>query len=243
MTKDVADVDSAPDPAAAFLSGLRLADSFLPVGSYTASYGVEQFVQTDRIETAEDLRIVLEDYLREVVGPCEVVALANAYDAAAAGDCDRLVAVDRRLHSMTLPEEFRTSSERAGEQLLDLFAEEASPDDGPAGAYLEAVESGRAPGNYAVALAVVAHRRGLSRDRACLVYAYSFTTGLLGAAQRLGRLGHTAIQNVLADLRPLIVDVCETYADRDLAAMRSFAPTVEVMGMCHEDADRRLFMS
>lgn len=235
------DVDDAADAEpGAFISGLRLADSFLPVGSYTASYGLEQFVQTDRIETADDLRAVLEDYLRGVVGPCEVVALANAHEAAAAGDTGRLIEVDRRLHSMTLPEEFRTSSEKAGEQLLDLFAES---DDGVLEAYADAVDGDRAPGNYAVALAVAARRRGLSRDRACLVFCYSFVTDLLGAAQRLGRLGHTEIQEVLVDLRPVLVEVCERYAGRDLAAMRSFAPAVELMGMGHENADRRLFMS
>lgn len=227
--------DGEPD---AFLSGLRLADSFLPVGSYTASYGIEQFLETDRIESADDLRAVLEDYLRGVVGPCEVVALANAH---AVDDRDRLIEIDRRLHSMTLPEEFRTSSEKAGEQLLDLLVDDASPD--PSAAYAAAVERGEAPGNYAVALAVVARRRGLSRERACLVYVYSFATGLLGAAQRLGRFGHTEIQELLADLRPLLVDVCERHGDRDLAAMRSFAPTVELMGIGHERADRRLFMS
>lgn len=222
----------------AFLTSLRLADSFLPVGAYTASYGIEQFVQTDRIEDADDLRAVLNDYLRSVVGPGEIVALSNAHAASADGDVEALIEIDRRLHSMTLPAEFRTSSEKAGEQVLSLFG-----DDGVTATYASAVEDGRTPGNYVVALAVVAQREGIAREQTCLVHGYSFVTDLLGAAQRLGRLSHTEIQRVLDELRPVIAEVVEEYHNRPLDAMWSFAPTTELMGMDHERAERRLFMS
>ena len=222
----------------AFLTSLRLADSFLPVGAYTASYGIEQFIQTDRIEDADDLREVLEDYLRSVVGPAEIVALSNAHTASAEGDVNALVEIDRRLHSMTLPAEFRESSEKAGEQVLSLFGEGST-----AGKYASAVEDGRTPGNYVVALAAVAQHEGLTHEQACLVHGYSFITDLLGAAQRLGRLSHTEIQRVLDELRLIIGEVVEEYRDQPLDAMWSFAPTTELMGMGHERADRRLFMS
>lgn len=228
-----------PENANAFLTSLRLADSFLPVGAYTASYGIEQFVQTDRITDADDLRAVIDDYLRAIVGPCEIVALGNAHRAAEAGKLDRILEIDHRLHSMTLPAEFRDSSEKAGEQVLSLFADEGSI----SGDYADAVEHGRTPGNYVVALAVVATRRGLSGEQVCLVHAYSLVTDLLGAAQRLGRLSHTEVQRVLDELRPVIVDACETWWARPLDSMWSFAPTTELMGMAHERADRRLFMS
>ena len=63
------------------------------------------------------------------------------------------------------------------------------------------------------------------------------------AAQRLGRFGHTEIQSVLADLEPVITAVCERHVDDEPRAMASFAPLAEIMGMRHERAGRRLFMS
>ncbi len=53
----------------AFLSALRLADSFLPVGGYTASYGLEQYLNEDKIDDRDDLEAVIAAYLRRVVGP------------------------------------------------------------------------------------------------------------------------------------------------------------------------------
>ncbi|AGB37287.1 urease accessory protein UreF [Natronococcus occultus] len=230
--------------ADAFLSALRLSDSFLPVGSYTASYGLEQYVNEDRIGDGEDLRELIAAYLRRLVGPCETVAVANAHAASADGDLEGLLAVDERLHAVTMPAEFRESSTKAGAKLSELLLEGEGVTNGSvARSFVEAVEDGSTPGHYPVAFGVVAQRRGLSRLEACLAHTYSFVTGLLGAAQRLGRFGHTEIQAALEDLQPVIETVCQRHLEDDIAAMSSFAPLAEIMGMRHERAGRRLFMS
>jgi len=234
--------------SSSFLMGLRLADSFLPVGTYTSSYGVEQYVNEGKIETAAELGELVSAYLERFVGPADLVALGNAHAAVAADDDDRLLAADERLHAATLPAEFRESSQKAGTQLLDLLAGTSKElFDGAgtetAAAYLAAVEAGEAPGHYAVALGVVTQLSGIGRREAALLNCYAFVTELLGAAQRLGSFGHTAIQAELAGLLPVIETVCEAYATAPLAELSSFAPLAEIMGMSHERAQRRLFMS
>ena len=232
-----------------FLTALRLSDSMLPVGTYTASYGVEQYLNDGYIETADELGELIEGYLRGVVGPAEIVALGHAHRSAAAGDIDGILAADERLGAATLPAEFRESSEKAGEKLLSLLVE---IDDGPfaeteldgiIAAYTEAVEDGSTAGHYPVVLGMVCQQSGVDCREAALVSAYSTVTGLLGAAQRLGRFGHTDIQAQLSGLFPAIDEICEQYHDAELQAMCSFAPLADVMGMTHERADRRLFMS
>ncbi len=231
--------------ADAFLSALRLSDSFLPVGSYTASYGLEQYINEDWIENGEDLRELIAAYLRRLVGPCETVAIANAHAASADSDLERLLAVDERLRAVTMPAEFRESSTKAGAKLSELLLTGAEEPDGDelSTAFVDAIEDGSTPGHYPVVFGVVAEGRGLSRLEACLAHAYSFVTGLLGAAQRLRRFGHTEIQDALEDLQPTIEAVCERHLEDDIAAMSSFAPLAEIMGMRHERAGRRLFMS
>ena len=235
----------------AFLTALRLSDSFLPVGAYTASYGVEQFVNEGRVETPAELGELIEGYLRRIVGPADTVALAAAHRATVAGDVDGVLAADERLHAATLPAECRESATKAGTKLLELFRETdgdlfGEPDSNAgsvAAAFAAAVSNGETPGSYPVALGVVTARAGLDRRTACLVGAYSFVTELLGAAQRLGRFGHTAVQTILAALRPVAREVCDAHVDADLDRLASFAPLVETMSMRHERADRRLFMS
>jgi len=239
---------------AAFLTAMRFADSFLPVGTYTASYGVEQYINEGRIDTAEELGALVEGYLRRIVGPADTVALSNAHRSAAAGSLAGVIEADERLHAATLPAEFRASSTKGGQKLLELlrdtdpglFANDATDGerpDGAAAAYADAVAAGEAPGSYPVALGVLTQAAGIDRPTACLVGAYAFVTELLGAAQRLGRFGHTDIQAQLTELLAVVETVCDRYADSELGELTSFAPLAETMGMAHERADRRLFMS
>jgi len=235
--------------SAGFLTALRLSDSMLPVGTYTASYGVEQYLNDGYVETAAELGELIEGYLRGVIGPAEIVALGVAHRSAGTDDLDGILAADERLGAATLPAEFRESSAKAGEKLLSLLVE---TDDGPfadAGLkshvadYKTALENDSTPGHYPVVLGMICQQSDVDCFEAALVSAYSTVTGLLGAAQRLGRFGHTDIQSQLSRLFPVIEEVCERYHDAELQSMCSFAPLADVMGMTHERADRRLFMS
>ncbi|MGM0716220.1 MAG: urease accessory protein UreF [Halobacteriota archaeon] len=231
------------------LMALRLADSMLPVGTYTASYGIEQYLNEGYVETAEELGELVEGYLYGMIGPAETVALAHAHRSAANGDFTGVLDADERLAAATLPAEFRESSTKAGGKLLDLLSTTEEPffagaaDDAFLADHAAAVDDGRTAGHYPVVLGVVCQRAGVGREEAAIVGGYSSVTGLLGAAQRLGRFGHTDIQSQLSALFPVIERVCSRYSDADLDEMYSFAPLTDIMGMTHERADRRLFMS
>lgn len=233
----------------AFLTALRLSDSMLPVGTYTASYGIEQYLNDDEIETADELGELVAGYLDGVIGPAELVALGAAHRSAAADDLDGVVAADERLGAATLPSEFRDSATKAGTKLLELVIEtDEDPiggvdTSGIVGKCAAAVDDGRLDGHVPVVLGVVCQQAGVGCEEAALVSAYASVTGLLGAAQRLGRFGHTAVQSQLAVVFPTIESVAERYHDAELQTLCSFAPRTDIMGMAHEHADRRLFMS
>lgn len=226
------------DDDTGLLSALRLADSFLPVGSYTISYGLETFVAEDRIENGDDLRELLADYLRGQVGPCDMVALSAAHRAAREGDMERLGRVDDHLHATLVPSETRESSLTSGRRLLDVVGGE----DAFVDRYADGV-GGSVRGHYPTALGVVTAAKGIPEREARLVCGYAFVTGLLGAAQRLLRLGHTEIQSILHGLFPMIEEVEREAAEKELDALRSCAPLIDVEGMRHERAERRLFVS
>jgi urease accessory protein len=233
---------TGPEEApASLLSALRLADSALPVGGFTASYGLESFLEEGLVEDGEELRALLETYLTERVGPSEMVALRAAHEAAVDGDLEGVAAVDRRLRAMTLAREARESSTRSGGKLLELLA--ATEADDTLAAYAGRAAAGEVPGNYAVALGLAAGRLGVPAREAALALAHSFVTGLLGAAQRLGRFGHTEIQAVLRELQPVMAAAWTDNADRPVEEMRAFTPEIELLSARHERAERRLFVS
>lgn len=227
--------------AESLLAAMQFADSFLPAGSFTTSYGLEAFVEADDVEDASDLRALLETFVQRQIGPCDLVALSAAHDAAVVGDVDGLVTADERVTAVQLPAEFRTSSTKTGSQLLSL-ATETSPAE-VLSAYDRRVRNGEADGNYPVVIGAVGAATGMSKRETALAHAYAFVRDMLGAAQRLLRLGHTDIQQVLTDLRPSVVEAWEANRDRELAEMTNFAPLIDIASMEHERAERRLFVS
>ena len=225
----------------ATLSSFRLADSFLPVGTDSVSYGLEQFVAADRVTDADDLRSLVETYLRDQHARADLVALRGAHAAAVDGDLERALRADRRLVAVTLAAESRESATRTGGRLLDLQRE--VQDDAFLARYGEAVDDGDTPGTYPVVLGVTTALAGVPVREACLLACHEFVTAQLAAAQRLLRLGHTEVQGVLADVHPTIVEAVEASADRSVDSMDPFAPLVDVLAAEHERADRRLFVS
>lgn len=221
-----------------FLTALQLSDSFLPVGSYTSSYGLETFVQENLVQTPDDLEALLKDYLRHQIGPCDVVAISNTYDASKETDLDRIIEIDRQYHAMQLPKEFRESSTKSGTQLANLMDDINDFD--ILNDYTSEIGD-RAYGHYPISLSVVSSMFNIPKDNVCLMYTYSFITGLLGVAQRLFELGHTDLQEILQNLRATTVEIVEK--NRNLVEMQSFTPLIDIMGMKHERADKRLFSS
>jgi urease accessory protein len=223
-----------------FLSALQLSDTLFPTGLYTLSHGFEAFVQAGLASKA-DVEALLRDYLEQVVGPADGVALSHAHRAAEAQNLGRLLEIDRRLFAMKLVREARESSPRVGKRIL-ATAVKLNPTS-LLKDYRTAVDAGGCPGNAAVALGAVAATLGIARKEAMLIELYTFTASLLGAAMRLIRLDHEEAQLILARLRPLMVRVVQENIDKCLEEMRAFAPLIDIMGMAHERAPIRLFIS
>ncbi|QLH81138.1 urease accessory protein UreF [Halosimplex pelagicum] len=225
----------------ATLESLRLADSFLPVGTDSVSYALEQFVADDAVTDADELRELVATVLRRQHGRADLVALRAAHAAAADGDLSKVERADRRLTAATLAAEFRESSERTGDRLLTLQRD--LRDEDLLDEYGAAVDAGDAPGNYAVVLGTVAALADVSEREACLLACHEFATAQLGAAQRLMRLGSTEVQRALDELRPAMVEAVEASTERGIDDMAPFAPLIDVRSAEHERAQRRLFLS
>lgn len=231
----------ADDDTAATLSAFRLADSFLPVGAYTASYSLEQFVQADRVSDGDELEALLRTFLQRQVATGSLVALRAAHTAALAGNLEEICTADRQLTAVTLAAEFRESAEQSGQRLLSLQRD--LRDSSLFDRYGDRVTADDTPGNYPVVLGVATAVAGIGKRDACLLCCHGFVTGLLGAAQRVLSLGHTEAQRILVALQPVMAAAAANSAERSLEEMSQFTPLVDVLAADHERAERRLFMS
>ncbi len=225
---------------ASFIAALQLADSFFPSGMVTLSHGLEAFVSAQP-HSQQDIHPLLEDYLHTKIAPCDLVAYAHAHRAAQELNHERLLVVDDFLTVSLLPHELRQGSRRSGRALLEtltslvehpLFQQ-----------FAQAVRDGHTDGNAAVSFGLVSALWDIPLRVGGMMQLYTFAVSFLGAAMRLGCLGHREAQRILLVLRPQLPALVDHACQRDLNEIGSFAPLADIRAMQHAYLPVRLFAS
>lgn len=223
------------------LALMQLSDSFFPSGSYTLSHGLEFLVQRGLATTAEDIREFLNILLHNKIGTCDLVALIHGYR----GSCDRdftaVVTADRELYIRTLIQANREAQIKSGRALL-MVASSTWQDD-----RLETLEQYTATKQIyclqPIVFAVVSSIAGLTEAETAISFLHSFTTGLLGAAIRLGAIGHISSQQILTSLSKAIEKVYLRAKSLNLDEMYSCTPQIDLAQMQQQKLKTRLFAS
>ncbi|MEO0808112.1 MAG: urease accessory UreF family protein, partial [Cyanobacteria bacterium J06643_4] len=96
---------------------------------------------------------------------------------------------------------------------------------------------------HPVVFGVVAQVAGLSEQAARIAFIHGFVTGVLGAAIRLGTLGHVQAQQVRLALSADMARVCDEAAVRSLDDMWACTPLIDLAQMRQAKLSRRLFAS
>ena len=229
-----------PEPSnlpglSSLLGALQHADSFFPSGSVSFSWGLETLHADRMVASAVQLAGFVEGQLRHRWATCDACALTAAYRAD--GQLDRIAAVDDIVEAMSLATELREGSKRAGASLLNVHAKLDTPG---AAEYRERVRQRVAHGHLPVVQGMLWRAVGMSEETCRAVSAHTLCTGLVGAALRLGMIGHLDAQKILLQVRPLLTDLLKLEPG-DAEAIHAYTPQAEIAAMRHEIQDARLF--
>ena len=218
-----------------FLGSLQYADSFFPSGSIAFSWGLESLRADGEAITPEHVAQFVEGQLVRRWDSFEVPVLIEAMRAQ--GDFERLAELDDLIESMTLATELREGSRRAGASLLKVHVGLETPG---AAEYRQRIAERLARGHLPVVQGLLWHATGLAEEAARAVAAHTFCTGMVGAALRLGMIGHLDAQKILLRVRPVLVELLRRPVG-SIEALHSYAPHAEIAAMRHEVQDSRLF--
>ena len=223
------------DGAAADLAALQFGDSFFPSGAVSFSLGLETLHADGIVTDAATLDAFLGDQVTERWATSERAFLAAAH--AACPDWGAVAGIDDLQEAMTFAQELREGSRKGGAALLGVHARMETPG---AAAYRARVRAGAAQGHLAVVQGVVLAGAGLDLARAEAVSLHGLCATILGAALRLGLIGHLDGQIMLRGLRPRMAALLARPAPGVCDAW-SYAPLADVAAARHEQAPVRLF--
>jgi urease accessory protein len=220
-TVPMADLDAA---------GLGLLAAWLspayPVGAFAYSHGLEWAAETGAVHDAASLRGWLDTVLAQGAGRSDAILLAHAWRTP---DCP---AVEGLAMALQPSAERRLESRAQGAAFAQVTAA-AYPADG--------LTADASP--YPVAVGRAAVAQGLPLAPVLVLYLQAFAANLVSAAIRLGVLGQTDGQRVLAGLMPCCRVVAAEAAAAPLDAIGGCALLSDIASMRHETQYTRLFRS
>ena len=217
-----------------------LSPSF-PTGAFSYSHGLEAAAASGAVHD----RATLETWVAAIVargsGRMDADILRDAYRAARAGDDSAIDAANRRGHAYRATAELALEASQPGEAFLSAWqgAWAGAPEGG------EGVENGahRGDGVSLPAVFGATAAPGIALEDALLGYLQAFAGNLVSAGLRLGIIGQTDGQRILAALEPVVTAAAEASLARDPADFGGATFALDLASMAHETQYSRLFRS
>jgi len=208
-----------------------------PVGGYSYSHGLEWTVEAGKVGDAATLGAWIEDVLAHGAGRSDVIFLAEAWRALAAGDIGALE------QAAALAAAFSPSAERRLETMAQGTAFLAATLAAWPKPELEALAADGREVAYPIAVGAAAAEHGLPLVGTAQAFAQAFAANLVSAGVRLIPLGQSDGLRVLARLEPLIPRVVACALGASLDDVGGAAIAADIASMRHETQYTRLFRS
>jgi urease accessory protein len=233
----------ADEAMAGWLDLLQLADSALPIGSQSHSFGFETLI-ADGVVTAPLLSTILPDYLVEV-GGMEATFWRGAYALGSEWDDATIpewLALNRRMSALRLARESRSASAALGRRFLALAADVTQM---PAlTVALHATRKATVECHHVTAFGLASGILALPQESALLAYLHQGVVGLLAACQKLLPVGQSELVRLRWRLKDVVTAVTTSSRTTDWRSAPPCAtPNLEVASMRHPGLSVRLFIS
>ena len=207
-----------------------------PVGAFAYSHGLEWAVEAGDVSDARSLGGWLVDLLTFGAPRADAVLFAAAFRAAETGDWPALIETNELAVALAGSAERRLETSAQG--LAFVAAARAAWDCEPLRAL---AAEGRVA--YPVAVAAAAGGHSLPLEASLEAFVLALVANLVSAAVRLGPIGQTGGQKILATLLPRVRALAREAAGSSLADLGGCAFRSDIAAMRHETQYSRLFRS
>lgn len=220
---------------------IQIHDTAFPTGSYAHSFGMETYIQDNRIRNEADLEEFCDMYLFSNMGSGDAIIVKEAHQLAMERDIEGLIRLEKICHGVKLSPEARKGSEMLGRQ----FFKTVSPlnDDELLTLWNEKLESKEVSGHYAVIYGIYTAVLGVNVQIALETFLYSSVMSLVQNAVRAVPLGQMGGVKTVYALLPVIQKTVENVLGKTLDDLDNNSIALEIASMKHEFLYSRMFIS
>ena len=239
ILQSVTAMDTAMTEDMGFLGMMQSLDAFFPVGAFTLSNGLEDYVLRDRIQNGKDLENYIQGFLQIFpYSDLGIVSLAyrNARSREAILELDAVGTV------MKGASEVRNGSIRMGRRYMKARA--AIGDSGEMLAwYQQCVQAGTASGLHSAAIGLYGAEKGLPEEMVLTMYGYSVLSAIVNNCVKLVPLSPVEGQRVLFSSMKDLGRAVGYAMKTDIMDLGVSGCGMEIHCMNHEELYSRQYMS
>jgi urease accessory protein len=212
-----------------------------PAGSFAFSHSLAAAAASGAVRDRYSLQLRLSAIVGSGGGRIDADILRDAHRASSAGDIGALADANRRGVAFRATAETRLETTAQGGAFLATCR--AAWPDPIFDCWAEGISKRGKAVCYAAAVGAATAQAGIPLDCALLGYLQALTSNLVSAGLRLGIIGQTDGQRILAALGLVIAAAVSAALTRDPTSFGSATFAVEFASMAHETQYRRLFRS
>lgn len=224
-----------------FLYLMHIHDSAFPIGSYTQSFGMETYIQTDDIRTKEELYAYLRAFVRENLLYTDAIFVKEAYQHFHNDDWQSIFRLENICDASKNAVETREASKMMGKQFLKGILP-VFPDEGLT-KWQQALQSGQVKGHFPIVYSLYSLKMEFDLFTTVLTFLYSSTISLVHNGVRAIPLGQKAGIEIIHKLIPEIIETAKKAMDLSLDDLSNHAVGLEIASMQHAYLHSRLFIS
>jgi urease accessory protein len=210
-----------------------------PTGGFSYSHGLEAAADSGAVGDRISLQYWIGAIIAWGAGRIDADILRDAHRAVSTGDIVALSAANR--HGVAFRATAETRLETTAQGAAFLEACRAAWPEPFLDRWAKMLDGGSVC--YAAAVGAATARAGIPIDCALLGYMQAMAANLISAGLRLGIIGQTDGQRILAGLEPVISAAVASALTREQGSFGSATFAVELASVMHETQYTRLFRS
>jgi len=220
---------------------LQICDSNFPSGAFSHSYGLETYIQENKITDKKTFLIALKQFLQTQFLYTDGMACRLAYEALKTQEMEYVWRIDKELNALAMAKETRNGNRRVGRQLVKVMNQLFS--NGHLNLYQTMIRDKQVYGHSSIVFAMVCLELDIDLETTLSAYLFATTSSLVQNAVRGIPIGQTDGQKILVLLQPYFKEKVKQILSLDEEEFGAGAPGLEIAQMLHEQLSVRLFMS
>lgn len=219
---------------------MQINDALFPIGGYIHSYGLETYIQKNKITNSKQAEAYMIQSLKNNFLYTELLAVSLAFDAVRNQDVNKLIRLDELLTAIKVPAELRVASNKLGIRLSKMIESLGLTHKSPILAQYMAQSQQL---HHSVVYGALVATTELEKNETLEFFIYRAASSMVTNCVKIIPLSQTVGQQILYHLYELLDEIVVACKELTLDDLGRSMPGMDIAAMQHEVLYSRLYMS